>query len=154
MDSNKLATKLIATHEGLAAIKEDGLVYPYLDPVGYPTQGYGIRVKSMDEPPITIEEATDRLQEHAEKYMGYTLALCPNLKHYPLSLAAITDFTYNVGASNLKISTLRKRILANDWKNVVKELHRWKYSKGRVLPGLVTRRANEAELIAMEHNLL
>jgi len=59
-------------------------------------------------------------------------------------LAAIVDFTFNLGAGRLQTSTLRRRINQRDWASAAQELRRWVYGGGKVLPGLVTRREAEA----------
>lgn len=59
-------------------------------------------------------------------------------------LAAIVDFTFNLGAERLQTSTLRRCINQLDWAAAVTELRRWVYGGGKVLPGLVTRREAEA----------
>jgi lysozyme len=63
-------------------------------------------------------------------------------------LAAIVDFTFNLGAGRLQTSTLRRRVNQRDWVAAASELRRWVYGGGRVLPGLVTRREAEALLLA------
>ena len=62
-------------------------------------------------------------------------------------LAAIVDFTFNLGAGRLQTSTLRRRISQRDWIGAASELGRWVYGGGRILPGLVMRRKIEAALI-------
>jgi lysozyme len=62
-------------------------------------------------------------------------------------LAAIVDFTFNLGAGRLQTSTLRRRVNQKDWAATAKELGRWVYGGGRVLPGLVLRRSAEVDLI-------
>jgi lysozyme len=59
-------------------------------------------------------------------------------------LAAIVDFTFNLGAGRLQTSTLRRRVNQRDWIAAATELRRWIYGGGKVLPGLVARRAAEA----------
>ena len=59
-------------------------------------------------------------------------------------LAAIVDFTFNLGAGRIQTSTLRRRINQRDWAAAATELRRWVYGGGKVLPGLVTRREAEA----------
>lgn len=56
---------------------------------------------------------------------------------------AIVDF-FNLGAGRLQTSTLRRRINQRDWTGAAAELRRWVYGGGKVLPGLVARRAAEA----------
>jgi lysozyme len=62
-------------------------------------------------------------------------------------LAAIVDFTFNLGAGRLQTSTLRRRINQRDWAAAASELRRWVYGGGMVLPGLKTRRAAEIDLL-------
>ena len=62
-------------------------------------------------------------------------------------LAAIVDFTFNLGAGRLQTSTLRRRVNQRDWGAARQELRRWVYGGGRVLPGLVARRFAEVEIL-------
>ena len=62
-------------------------------------------------------------------------------------LAAIVDFTFNLGAGRLQTSTLRRRVNQRDWSGAAIELRRWVYGGGKVLPGLVARRRDEATLL-------
>jgi len=62
-------------------------------------------------------------------------------------LAAIVDFTFNLGAGRLQTSTLRRRINQQDWSGAAQELQRWVYGGGKVLPGLVARRRAGAALM-------
>lgn len=121
--------------------------YPYLCPAGYPTIGYG-HLCTMDHPPITEAEAEGYLARDLKTALAATLRYCPVLATEPEGrLAAIVDFTFNLGAGRLQMSTLRRRINQRDWPGVAHELRRWIYGGGRVLPGLVTRRDVEARLL-------
>lgn len=74
--------------------------------------------------------------------------LLPGLATEPeVRLAAIVDFTFNLGAGRLQTSTLRRRVNQRDWKAAAHELRRWVYGGGQVLPGLVARREPEAALL-------
>jgi len=66
------------------------------------------------------------------------------VKHHQFD--ALVSFAYNVGIGNLKSSTLLRKLNAGDYDGAALEFHRWKRSNGRVLPGLVRRRAAEALL--------
>lgn len=139
---------LIKSHEGLHDVRKDGLVYPYTCPAGYPTQGYGILVKSLSVPPITKLEAETRMYTALPYYVEQTLKLAPELLRAPPEcLAAIADFVFNLGAGRFAASTLRRKIRAGDWAGACVELPKWKYGGGRVLPGLVRRRNDEVNLI-------
>ena len=74
-----------------------------------------------------------------------TLRYCPVLATEPeVRLAAIVDFTFNLGAGRLQTSTLRRRINQRDWVAAGQELRRWVWGGGKKLPGLVNRRVAEA----------
>lgn len=130
---------------------------PYLCPAGVPTIGLGStryldgRPVRLTDPPITREHAY-LLARHqvVSDYLPQVLALCKSIDT-PDRLAAITDFAYNLGTGALRSSTLRKRINAGRWGDVPGELRKWVRGGGRVLPGLVKRRAAEAVLVARPH---
>ena len=139
---------LLETFEGMHKRLPSGLIGPYICPAGYPTQGLGLLVPNMQVPPITEEEAYRRCKAALPYYIKETLRYCPTLKNAPENvLWAITDFTYNLGAGKLKSSTLRKRILDEDYNAACTELMKWTRGGGRVLPGLVKRRQAEVTLI-------
>jgi lysozyme len=80
--------------------------------------------------------------------MAATLRYCPVLAAEPEGrLAAIIDFTFNLGAGRLQTSTLRRRVNQRDWTAAANELRRWVYGGGKVLPGLVARREAEIALV-------
>jgi lysozyme len=116
---------------------------PYVCPAGFWTIGYG-HLCAQDHPPITLDEAEAYLAQDLVKALNVTLRYCPVLATAPeRRLAAIVDFTFNLGAGRLQTSTLRRRINQRDWHNAAQELRRWVYSGGKVLPGLVARRQAE-----------
>lgn len=118
----------------------------YLCPAGVWTIGLGSTfyedgtpVRPTD-PPITMERAL-ALAEHtarAEFYRGVR-GLCPTLQSVG-QLAAISDMAYNIGLRALRMSTLRRVLLARDWDSAPAQIMRWVRGGGRVLPGLVRRR--------------
>ncbi len=117
---------------------------PYICPAGFWTIGYGHLCDSK-HPPITEAEAEVYLARDLQSALVATLRYCPVLATEPESrLAAIVDFTFNLGAGRLQASTLRRRINQRNWIAAGQELRRWVYGGGKLLPGLVTRRAAEA----------
>lgn len=155
-----IAEELCKRFEGLHRVGSDGLIYPYICPAGYPTQGYGTVFRpdgkkvTMQDPPITRETAEQWLKlELLHTYAPGVVRQCPIL----LSLAmttkdwgkfnAIVDFAYNLGVGRLQTSTLRRKINAQDWDGAKEQLRLWVRGGGRVLPGLVRRR--EAEIQVM-----
>jgi len=126
---------------------------PYLCPAGVPTIGYGA-THYADGRPVTLKdepisrEAGERLLliMIQREYLPAVLRLCPGVTD-PNRLAALIDFTFNLGGSALASSTLRKRVNADRWEDVPAELRKWVRGGGRVLRGLVLRRDAEAGLI-------
>ena len=126
------------------ASADPGRVRPYICPAGFWTIGYG-HLCDPKHPPITEAEAEVYLARDLQTALAATLRYCPVLATEPEGrLAAIVDFTFNLGAGRLQASTLRRRINQRDWVAAGQELRRWVYGGGKVLPGLVTRREAEA----------
>lgn len=122
---------------------DPGRAHPYVCPAGYWTIGYG-RLCDPRHPPISETQAEAYLAQDLMTAMQATLRYCPVLSTESESrLAAIIDFTFNLGAGRLQTSTLRRRVNQRDWQGVAIELRRWVYGGGRVLPGLVLRRSAE-----------
>ena len=155
-----IATELCKRFEGLHRVGGDGLVYPYVCPAGYPTQGYGTvwrpdgRKVTLADPPITRQTAEQWLKiELLRQYAPGTIRQCPGL--LPLAIltddwgkfCAIVDFAYNLGVGRLQTSTLRRKINAHDWEGAKEQLMRWVRGGGKVLPGLVKRRYAESLLL-------
>ena len=121
--------------------------YPYICPAGYWTIGFG-HLCDPNHPPITENEAEGYLAQDLQTALRATLRYCPVLStESEEKLAAIVDFTFNLGAGRLQTSTLRRRINQRDWSSAVTELVRWVRGGGRVLPGLVMRRQAEALML-------
>lgn len=126
---------------------------PYLCPAGVATIGYGTtrypdgRSVGLRDTPITRERADVLLMHDLRAaFLPAVLRLCPGIDTAG-RLAAVLDWTYNLGPGNLAASTLRRRIAAGRWDDVPTELRRWNRGGGRVLPGLVRRREAEAALL-------
>jgi lysozyme len=59
---------------------------------------------------------------------------------------ALVSFSYNVGLPAFRSSTLLKKLNRDDYDGAAIEFHKWVKSGGKVLKGLVRRRASEALL--------
>lgn len=143
----------LALAAGLCRRFEGFLAEPYLCPAGVPTIGYGAthyldgRPVRMTDAPISRADADALLLAMLRTtYLPAVLTLCPVVTE-PGRLAALVDFTYNLGAGNLRASTLRRRVNAGDWDAVPGELRKWVRGGGRVLRGLVARREAEVALL-------
>lgn len=117
----------------------------YKDAVGVYTIGYGHTkgVKAGDV--ITKEKAEIYLREDLKdaenavnKYV--TVPLTQN------QFDALVSFTFNLGAGNLKRSTLLKLLNQKQYSEASGQFSRWVYAGGKKLNGLVTRRETEARL--------
>ena len=145
----KAAVDLAKRFEGFHRVpKHDpGRAHPYVCPAGYWTIGYG-HLCDPRHPPINGVEAEAYLAQDLQTALNATLRFCPVLAtQLEGRLAAITDFTFNLGAGRLQVSTLRRRINQRDWIAAGQELRRWVYGGGKVLPGLVARREAEVDLL-------
>jgi len=141
----KAGINLIKSYEGLK-------LKPYLCPAKIPTVGYGNTFYengtkvTMNDPAITEERAVELLlfilkgfEQHVDSYCVDTIT--------QNQFDALTSFCYNVGAGNLKSSTLLKKVNVDPNDPTIKdEFMKWTRGGGKVLPGLVKRRTSEAEL--------
>jgi lysozyme len=143
----KTAIELAKRFEGFERKAKRGseiTAVPYICPAGFWTIGYG-HLCDQKHPPIIEAEAEVYLAHDLQTALAATLRYCPVLAtELEGRLAAIVDFTFNLGGGRLQTSTLRRRVNQRDWVAAGQELRRWVYGGGRVLPGLVTRREAEA----------
>jgi lysozyme len=150
MDVPQAAIDLAKRFEGFERKVKRGIeitAVPYICPAGFWTIGYG-HLCDPKHPPITVAEAEDFLARDLQTALVATLRHCPVLATEPEGrLAAIVDFTFNLGAGRLQTSTLRRRVSQRDWASAEKELCRWVYGGGRALPGLIARRQAECLLL-------
>jgi lysozyme len=65
---------------------------------------------------------------------------------------ALVSFTENEGATSFEESTLLRLLNAGDYDGAAAQFGRWIHQKGRVLPGLVARRQQEAALFTAPIN--
>ncbi|MGO4326650.1 lysozyme [Cupriavidus sp. 2TAF22] len=136
-----IATVVVGFYEGRSNVA-------YLDPVGIPTICSGITagVKLGQRKSDAECEALMRGE------LGKALAVVDGAVTVPLPptrRAALASFVYNVGPAAFRSSTLLRKLNAGDVAGACAELSRWVMAKGRVLPGLVTRRQTEKELCLM-----
>ncbi len=148
-DVPQAAVVLAKRFEGFHRVPktDPGRAHPYICPAGFWTVGYG-HLCDPKHPPISEADAELYLARDLQSAIAATLRCCPVLATEPEGrLAAIVDFTFNLGAGRLQTSTLRRRINQRDWLSAAQELRRWVYGGGKVLPGLVLRRQAEAHLL-------
>lgn len=124
----------------------------YRDAVGVWTIGFG-HTSGAGAPLVKPEMVIDR--NRAAIILAKDVALfaegVANLVTAELNdnqFSALVSFAYNVGLGNFRKSSVLKAVNASDLTAVPRRLALWSKAGGRVLPGLVTRRAAEAALFA------
>jgi len=145
-------TKLIQQFEGCAKKRPDGSFEAYPDPGtgGDPwTIGWGSTGPDIKKGVVwTQGQCDERFAEHVAEFgTGVAAAIgdAPTSQH---QFDAMVSFAYNVGLANLRSSTLLKKHKAGDYAGAAAEFAKWNKAAGKVLPGLVRRRAAEAALYA------
>ena len=109
------------------------------------TIGYGTTKNVVEGMKITQNQAEEMLMKDLEEFEEYV----EDLIDVPLEqnqFDALVAWTYNLGPTNLKTSTLRKVLNKGAYDDVAEQIKRWNKANGKVLKGLVRRRNAEAEL--------
>ena len=139
------------SQEGIALIKkfEGCELKAYLCPAQKWTIAYG-RIKDVKEgDTCTQEQAEAWLEEELIEYEDYVKKLV-TVSLEQNQFDALVCWTYNLGPTNLKDSTMLKLLNAGDYHTVPNQMKRWNKSNGEVLEGLVRRREAEALLFEGE----
>lgn len=138
---------------GLNLIKEkEGLrLKPYLCSAGVATIGYGSTMYA-DGRKVTLKDAAIS-EKQALELLANTLGKYEKAVNDYVKVQltqnefdALVSFTYNLGAGNLLSSTLLKKINAGDKAGAANQFDVWNKAGGKVLEGLVKRRAAEKDL--------
>ena len=122
---------------------------PYLCPAGVPTIGYG-STRYEDGSKVQLTDAPIT-QERADQIMLSTLSTeyAPAVNRYvraPITqnqFDALVSFVFNVGGGAFRDSTLLKLLNAGQYDDAAEQFDKWVYADGKILPGLVKRRAAE-----------
>jgi GH24 family phage-related lysozyme (muramidase) len=142
------------SEEGLALIREfEGFrATAYRDAVGVWTIGFGHT--AMAGPPdvtagqrITRAEAEEILAQDVSRFAG-DVARMIRVPLTDAQFSALVSFAYNVGPGAFRGSSVLKAVNSGDFAAVPRRLALWTRAGGRVLPGLIRRRAAEAALFA------
>ena len=140
------ASALIKFFEGCHKRGHDGYYRPYLCPAGVLTIGYGVVIpQSQAKMVFTREQCGRQFDKLLPKYAA---AVKRHLKIETTNeqFAALVSFCYNLGEGNLKNSTLLRLHNRGQFKKAANEFPKWRRAAGKVLSGLVARRAKEREL--------
>lgn len=119
---------------------------PYLCPADVWTVGYGHTGSDVtDNGTITQEQAESLLQRDLEAFSGHINRLV-NVELTQNQFDALVSLCYNIGAGNFSNSTLLRLLNTGDYEGAANEFWKWRRGGGKILQGLVTRRAKEKEL--------
>lgn len=159
MDVLELCAEIAKPFEGLHKLVKNK-VYAYHDPVGYPTIGYGHLLNKNAWSDLSVYKSisisdAENLLLNDLKYSATNAALqSPVLlkKENLYRWAAITDFIFNCGSGNYSISTLKKKVNSENWKEAAEQILKWDKAGGKKLPGLTRRRQAESFYLQNKQN--
>lgn len=143
---------LIKPFEGYGKRLPNGGCKAYPDPgtgkepwtIGWGTTGPEVKQDTV----WSEEQAQEALNREILGKCAGLLSYSPKLvQEKDRQIAALISFAYNCGLGNYRISTLRKRVEAGDWRGACEEIIKWNKAAGRVMPGLTRRRIAEAALL-------
>lgn len=141
MNALEIAATLVRQFEGFRAV-----AYPDPASGGDPwTIGYGSTVvngrKVQPGQTITMDEAEAALQDELVPSLATVDRNAPGLTDG--QRAALASFVYNLGAGAFQTSTLLRLIVQGNLSEAADEFPKWCHAAGKVMPGLVKRRAME-----------
>ncbi len=143
MITSAFGIDLICSFEGKRLVAYDDGVGVWT--IGFGTTIYpnGIKVKKGDT--CTEAQAKQYMQNDLKRFEravndAVTVPLNQN------QFDALVSLTYNIGAGAFNNSTLLKKLNAGDYKGAANQFDVWNKAGGRVMQGLVNRRAKEKEL--------
>ena len=151
---NDETINLISEFEGFAKEISPDVAVPYKCSAGYPTIGFGAiygldgnRVK-MDHEPITREQAENLLRRDTKISYNAVARLTQPYFHKLTEnqVGALTSLTFNIGSGNFRASQIRSKITRGEIEGAGKLFWQWRRAGGRIVKGLVRRRAKETEL--------
>lgn len=139
---------LIRRFEGCARIRTDGLVEAYPDPGtgGAPyTIGWGATGPDIDEHTVWSQDQCDaRLAIDVARHAADVRETLGDTPTSQAQFDALVSFHYNTGA--IGRATLTEKHKSKDFSGAAEEFARWNRAGGRILKGLVRRRAEEARM--------
>lgn len=105
----------------------------------------GIAIPSGWDRVLSVAEVDDILAKDLVTFERGVLRLCPTGLTQS-RFDALVSFSFNVGLGNLQRSTIRQRHNRGDFEGTAEAFMDWTKAGGKVLPGLVKRRKDEAAL--------
>ena len=119
---------------------------PYICPAGKLTIGYGHTGSDVVEGMRIDKEKADALLMADLQFAQNVVNSMVDADLTQNQFDALCDFVFNCGSGNFKTSTLRRLVNEKKFDEASLEFARWNKGGGKVLPGLVARRAAETAL--------
>ena len=94
----------------------------------------------------TMVQAVERLTSRVAYFMEGVLKVNPELLSSPNKLAACTSLAYNIGLKGYASSTVSRKIKSREFSAAADAFLLWNKAGGKVMSGLVKRRAVERSL--------
>jgi lysozyme len=141
MELSPAGIDLIKGFEGLQ-------LKPYKCPAGVWTIGYGhtAGVKETSAA-ITETQAVNYLKEDVQGAED-TVRRLVNVPLTQNQFDALVSFVFNIGETQFASSTMLTKLKGKDYAGAAEEFDRWKFAGGKVLNGLVNRRAKEKQFFS------
>lgn len=139
---------LIKRFEGCARQRSDGMIEAYPDPgtgAAPWTIGWGATGKGIGPGTVWTQAQCDaRLERDLARFAAEVDAALGDAATTQAQFDALVSFHYNTGA--IRRATLTRKHIARDFAGAAAQFARWNRAGGRVLKGLVRRRAEEERL--------
>ena len=152
MRINDAGLNIIKKFEGLVDGDPSSPGYsPYRCPAGIPTIAWGaVRYRDgtpvrMGDRGITEEEAEDLLAAHCH-HAEYWVSRLTKVALSSNQFSSLVSFVFNIGSGNYQGSQVRIKLNRGSYDDAADNFWQWRRGGGRILPGLVRRRAAEAAL--------
>lgn len=126
-----------------------GMFKPYICPAGVLTLGWGhtnAQGRKFDASTRWTQSQCDIAHEEDMRESEDAVRRLVKVQLNQHQFDALTCFVHNVGETNFARSTLLRKLNRGDFDGAAAEFHKWNRGGGRVLNGLVRRRASEALL--------
>jgi|TARA_R110000787_G_scaffold237170_1_gene343619 lysozyme len=131
--------------EGISLIKkfEGCELEAYKCAAGVWTIGYGHTKDVTEGMEITQAEAETMLKDELLDYCNY-VDMYVQVPLEQNQFDALVSWTYNLGPTNLKSSTMLKVLNTGKYEDVPEQIKRWNKANGKMLDGLIRRREAES----------
>jgi lysozyme len=125
----------------------------YICPAGYPTIAHGhvVRKGEIFDHPLSKDEGDELLSKDLIPMENWV----SKLTFVPLNnnqFNALVSFAYNLGPFAYQRSTLRSMLNRGEYLGAAEQFLKWIYGGGRILNGLVYRRAAERGMFLADLN--